>query len=221
VTGATSAASGGATRRALLAIGVVNPGRESVRVAGYAPTTRSSAAAGLDRPAATVGAGEKLEITVDVALRCSAPAPLLLPDLLVREEDGSGRAVTVLGATAALTKLCAQGPVADRPLTVTGVRRDGADLLVDVAATSNRRAEIRALQATGVRLDADDLPLVADRHPRTIRLRPPAECPASWLEDGIPTGVDVEIEAAGPALVRLPVGAPMAVWALDVVCGTS
>jgi hypothetical protein len=75
--------------------------------------------------------------------------------------------------------------------------------------------------ATGVGLDAAALPLRVDRHPVSLRLRPPSECPSAWREDGIPTRLDVEVDTSGPAMVRLDVGTPLARWALDVVCGSS
>jgi hypothetical protein len=220
VTGASAASSDDATRRALLAIAVVNPGTQNIRVAGYVATARSSAVTGLDRPLAHVSPGEKVEITVDVALRCSAAAPLLVPPLQVEEEDGGRRGVAVVGAVAALTDLCAEGTDDGHPILAGGTRRDGDDLLVEIVAPSNRRTEIRAVRATGVALDAADLPVTVGRQPLLVRLRPPAECPAAWRQDGIPTGLDLEIDAAGPAVVRLPVGAPLAQWALDVVCGS-
>jgi hypothetical protein len=221
VTGASAASSPDEARRVLLAIAIANPGTESVRVAGYAPTTKSSAATQFDRPTAHVGAGEMVEITVDVQLRCGSPAPPVLPRLVIAEEDGGRRSVTVVGAVAALTELCAEGPAPGHPLTVTGTRREGADLVVDVAAPSNRRTSIQGVRATGVVLDAAALPLRVDRHPTSLRLRPPPACPNAWREDGIPTRLDVEVDTSGPGSVRLVVGTPLARWALDVVCGPS
>ena len=140
VTGASAASSPDEARRVLLAIAIANPGTGSVRVAGYAPTTRSSSATQFDRPTAHVGAGEKVEITVDVQL-AAAPrrAARCSPTLVIAEEDGGRRSVTVVGAVAALTELCAEGPARRPPAHRPGTRREGADLVVDVAAPSNRR----------------------------------------------------------------------------------
>ena len=220
VTGSSAASSPDEARRVLLAIAIANPGTETVSVDGYALTTRSSAATQFDRPSAHVGAGETVEITVDVQLRCGAAAPLLLPDLVIAEEDGGRREVSVVGATSAFTNLCADGPIAGHALAVVGTRRDGNDLIVDVSVPGNRRTDIQSVHATGVRLDAGELPLRVDRHPVSLRLRPPPECPSAWLEDGIPSRLDIELDATGPAATRLTVGPPLARWALDVVCGS-
>jgi hypothetical protein len=220
LTGSSSAFSTQTTRRVLLSITVTNPGREPVNVVGYAPTTRSSAAAGLDDPSAYVAAGGKVEVTVDVSLDCARAAPLLLPDLLIQEQDGGRRAIPAVGSVAALTSLCAEGPAAAQPLTVTGVRREEAVLVVAVAAPSNRRTEIRSMTAGGFGTDAAPLPVTVGREGAELRIRPPAECPRPWREDGVPTSLTLEVESAGPSVVHLTVGKPLVQWALDVVCVT-
>ena len=222
VTGATSAAVSGAstlpTRRALLAITIANPGTDTVTADGYAFTSRSSGAVGLDQPTAHVSPGERVEITVDVAVDCGRAAPLLLPDLVIEESDGGRREVPAVGAVAALMDICESGPSPGRPLTVVGTHRDGDTLVVGVAAPSNRRTVVRSIRATGVVLDAGALPLRVDRRGEELRLTPPPTCPRAWREDGIPQYLDVEIDTEGPSISRLPVGKPLTSWVLDVVC---
>lgn len=222
VTGATAAVApaGDAGHRVLLTIAIANPGSESVRVDGYAPTTRSSAATPVDRPTAHVGASETVEITVDVNLRCTAAAAPSLPRLVLAEEDGGRRAVTAVGAVSAFTDLCAEGPLTGHSLVSTGSHREGTDLLVDVASPAGRRTAIRRIEAAGVQLDAGELPVGVGRRPVTLRLRPPTACPSAWRQDGIPTRLDVEVDTGGPAAVRVVVGPELARWALDVGCGS-
>jgi hypothetical protein len=220
VTGATSAGVNSAqpTRRALLAITIANPGTDTVTVDGYAYTTRSSAAVGLDEPRAHVSPGERVELTVDVSLDCARAAPLLLPDLVIEESDGGRREVPAVGAVATLMGICEAGPPAGQPLTVTGTRREGNALVVGIAVPSNRRTTVRAVRATGVVLDAGELPLRVDRLGQELRLTPPATCPKAWVEDGVPQYLDVEIDTEGPSISALRVGKPLAAWVLDVVC---
>jgi hypothetical protein len=220
VTGVTAAAASSTqpNRRALLAITVANPGTDIVSVAGYAYTTRSSSAVGLDEPTAHVSPGERMELTVDVALECARAAPLLLPDLVIEESDGGRRQIAVVGAVAALTSICATGPPQGQPLTVTGARRDGTTLVVGIAAPSNRRTVVRAVRATGVVVDAGELPLRVDRRGQELRITPPASCPRPWFEDGVPQYLDVDLDTVGPAMALLEVGEPLATWVLDVVC---
>jgi hypothetical protein len=220
VTSSTSAVTG-TTRRALLSITITNPAGESVTVDGYAPTTRSSAATGLDAPRAHIGAGERVDITVDVALECDRAAALLLPDLQVRAEDGGQRTVPVVGVVSTLTDICAAGPDSGRPLTVVSTRRDGSALVLNVAAPSNRRTQVRAIHGAGVQLGARELPLTVDRRGEQIRLLPPPSCPRTWREDGMPSRLEVELDTEGPAVVRLEVGTALIQWALDVVCRPS
>jgi hypothetical protein len=218
VTGATAASTDAASRRALITITVANPGKETVTVTGYAYTTRSSAALGVDEPTAHVAPGERVELTVDVALDCARAAPLLLPDLVIEAEDGGRRQVATVGAVAALMSICTNGPDEGHPLTVLGARRDGDDLLVHLASPSNRRTDIRTVRATGQVLDVAPLPTRVDRRGTELRLKPLPTCPSAWREDGIPQNLDVELDAGGPATIVLKVGKPLATWALDVVC---
>ena len=222
VTGANAAAASTSTtqplRRALLAITIANPGTETVRVDGYAYTSRSSGAVGLDEPTAHVSPGERVEITVDVSLDCGRAAPLLLPDLVIEESDGGRRQVPAVGAVAALMAICATGPPAGQPVTVTGTRRDGDALVVQITAPSNRRTALRTVRATGVVLEAAGLPLRVDRRGQELRLTPPAACPRAWREDGIPQYLDIEVDTVGPSIAQVRVGKPLATWVLDVVC---
>jgi hypothetical protein len=221
VTGASAASSPEVVRRVLLSITVANPGREAVSVVGYAPTTRSSAATGLDRPDATVGAGERVELTVDVSLDCTRSAPLLLPDLLIQTQDGRRRAIPAVGSVAALSGLCGEGPEAAHPLSVRGVRRsDRSALVVTLVAPSNRRTEVTAVRAAGVDLDAAALPLRVDRNGAELRILPPGACPGAWEQDGIPTVLELQVESSGPTIVEVTVGKPLVEWALDIACVT-
>jgi hypothetical protein len=199
----------------------VNPGDETVSVVGYAPTTRSSAATAINDPSADVGAGGEAELTLDVSLDCGRAAPLLLPDLLIREQDGGRRAVPAIGSEEALSTLCSQGPVAAHPLSVTGVRRDGSALYVSIAAPSNRKTVITAVSAAGIGLDTGPLPLRVDRLGTDLRILPPGGCPGSWKRDGIPAVLDLEVEGSGPMIVELTLGTPLVQWVLDTSCGTS
>jgi hypothetical protein len=220
VTGVTAAAASTAqpTRRALLSITIANPGTDIVSVAGYAYTSRSSSAVGLDEPNAHVSPGERVELSVDVALECARAAPLLLPDLVIEESDGGRRQIPVVGAVAALTGICAAGPPQGQPLIVTGTRRDGDTLVVRIAAPSNRHTVVRTVRAIGVVVDAGELPLRVDRVGQELRLTPPAGCPRPWRQDGVPHYLDVELDTVGPSIALLEVGKPLATWVLDVVC---
>jgi hypothetical protein len=218
---ASRAIGGSQPARVSLQVGVINHGGAAVRVVGGTADTVTTSIRGMSPRIVRLDGGATGELTLDVALQCTWPAPLTVPALRLEQADGQERVLPLAGS-AALVRACAGGTQQARPLQLVAATRAvettaGQDRLdLQLQSPAGRTVRIRQLWAGGQLLPMiPTLPAVSSGVV-TVSVHALSQCPPGWLITGIPSAVVVDLEGGGE--VPLVVGRPLTDWFLHTAC---